>query len=211
MNAVDLLKNSKALLLRIHVITGWLIPEKELMNILIDQFGKKILESYSNVNTEEMEHAFRIRDTSVKDWGKALNLSLIDEVMTPYLNDRYEVSKLEEQAKSKTDMKTLPPAKMTDQEIVDTAWDVWSTTGKIDYISENCYQVLVDKSLLVLSNEQKHQLMSAANVYLKELEENDRNYFSNTDRIETQKRYAKKMAVGILFQQYKVTNNKIIL
>lgn len=210
MDAVSLLKNSKALLLRIHIITGWTIPANEFMNILVDQLCKKLLESYANVNTDEIEHAFRTRGTSVKDWGKAMNLSLFDEVMTPYLNDRYEVSKLEEQAKGK-ELQVLPPSKMSDQEIIDTAWDVWNVTGKVDYISDSTYEVLFRHSLIVLSIEQKQQLMTLANTYLCAIEEDDRNYFKNIDRSETQKRYAKKIAVARLFQEYKSAGTKIVL
>lgn len=83
---------AKATLLKIHVITGWTIPKDELMKILLDQFIKKLVESYPNVNPEEIEYAFRNYGTTVKDWGKAMNLSLIDEVMMPYLSDRKHLS-----------------------------------------------------------------------------------------------------------------------
>jgi hypothetical protein len=104
MSAGELDNWAMALLVKIHVITGWVIPEDEgHMNILVDQFRKKLTESYANVNTDETEYAFRVYGTTVKDWGKSMNLSLIDEVMIPYLEQRAEVSKVEEQ-------KALPPA-----------------------------------------------------------------------------------------------------
>jgi hypothetical protein len=84
------------LLLKIHVITGWNIPTDEIMDLFIDQFKKKLLESYKTVNVDEMEYAFRTFGTSIKDWGKSMNLSLIDEVMEDYLAQRREVGKLEE-------------------------------------------------------------------------------------------------------------------
>ena len=37
---------AKATVLKIHVITGWSIPKDDLMKILLDQFIKKIKESY---------------------------------------------------------------------------------------------------------------------------------------------------------------------
>lgn len=83
---------AKATLLKIHVITGWTIPGDELMKILLDQFIKKIIETYPDTNPEEWEYAFRNYGTGVKDWGKAMNLSLIDEVMSGYLSDRKELS-----------------------------------------------------------------------------------------------------------------------
>lgn len=82
----------KSLLLKIHVITGWVIPDAELLTILIDQFQKKMVESYPNTNPEEIEFAFRNNGTTVKDWGKAMNLALIDEVMIPYLQERHRIS-----------------------------------------------------------------------------------------------------------------------
>lgn len=83
---------SKSLLLKIHVITGWTIPASDLLIILIDQFQKKLVENYSNINIEEIEFAFRNSGTTVKDWGKAMNLSLIDEVLIPYINQRVRLS-----------------------------------------------------------------------------------------------------------------------
>lgn len=100
MNVGEFRATSYALLLKIHVITGWAIPEGEFQDILIDQLEKKLLESYPLVNPDEVEYAFR-NNTSVKDWGKAMNLSLIDEVMIPYLEKRRELSSLEEQKQPK--------------------------------------------------------------------------------------------------------------
>src|ERR1700753_4407468 len=69
---------AQALLVKVNVITGWIISDGTL-EILVDQFRKKIIESYGNCNPEKFEYAFRTYGTSVKDWGKQMNLSLIDE------------------------------------------------------------------------------------------------------------------------------------
>jgi len=87
-----------AMLLKIAVITGWTLPTQSLQNILVDQFKKKLLESYADCNPEEIEYAFRNYGCEMKDWGKQLNLALIDEVMRPYLQRRREQSFVEEQA-----------------------------------------------------------------------------------------------------------------
>ena len=87
---------AQALLVKINAITGWTIPD-ETTDVLVDQFRKKISESYANCNPDEIEYAFRNYGTSVKDWGKQMNLSLIDEVMIPYLGRRLELSRLEEE------------------------------------------------------------------------------------------------------------------
>lgn len=99
MQGAELQSTAKQTLLRIHVIAGWVMPPDELVLILIDEFTKKITESYGNVTMDEVCFAFREKSHSVKEWGKALNISLIDEVMIPYLEKRIEVSKIEEQKK----------------------------------------------------------------------------------------------------------------
>lgn len=90
-----------ALLLKIYAITGWTVPEGTMLTVFTDQFRKKIAESYATTNPDEIEYAFRNYGTTVKDWGKAMNLALIDEVMIPYLSRRADLSKVEDQ-------KTLP-------------------------------------------------------------------------------------------------------
>jgi hypothetical protein len=131
MTESEISKWGKALLVKIHVITGWVIPaseepgkESELMNILVDQFQKKMKESYFNVNADEIEFAFRTYGTTVKDWGKNMNLALIDEVMIPYLEARMAVSRLEEQKKAK--MIDAPKEKMSEQ----TYQDWYESTAK---------------------------------------------------------------------------------
>ena len=97
MTLTEIQTSAKEVLLRVHVIAGWTMPADELMFILIDEFAKKIVESYPNVTIEEISYAFRSGGHNVKEWGKALNISLIDEVMIPYLEKRFELSKVEEQ------------------------------------------------------------------------------------------------------------------
>src|SRR6185312_3967709 len=96
MNDLELRLKTNELLIKINVITGWSFPlDSETQRILKDQFFKKLRESYSDVNVEEIEYAFR-NNTEVKDWGKNINLFLIDEVMAPYLENRYDLSVKEE-------------------------------------------------------------------------------------------------------------------
>lgn len=96
----------KTLLLKIHVITGWEIPERELMGILIDQLIKKIRESYELINTEEVEYAFR--NNIVQEWGKAMNLNLIDEILQPFLIRRKQISDMEERLKPAPKQNLVP-------------------------------------------------------------------------------------------------------
>jgi hypothetical protein len=96
LNEVEFIVFSKKLLLQISVITGWALPTAEILNVLIDQFQKKLIEDYSGLNVDEIEYAFR-RATNIEDWGKELNLNLIDKVLKPYKEERFEASKIEEQ------------------------------------------------------------------------------------------------------------------
>lgn len=97
----DILKWGKALLVKIHVITGWTIPKQtELMNILVDQFTKKIIEQFGSLNPDEIEFAFRKYGTVIQDWGKEMNLNLIDQVLIPYINERFKISAIEQQLKA---------------------------------------------------------------------------------------------------------------
>lgn len=96
MSDVEVRLRTNELLIKINVITGWSFPlDTETQLVLKDQFFKKLKESYSDVNVEEIEYAFR-NNTSVKDWGKNINLFLIDEVMIPYLDSRFSASVKEE-------------------------------------------------------------------------------------------------------------------
>ena len=114
MDPEQLVLHAQALLLKIHVITGWRIPENEtLLTVLQDQFYKKLIEDYANVNVQEIEYAFRRFGTAIKDWGKDVNLNLIDTVMVQYLAERKSVSDMEE------NLKQLPEKpKPTDEQIL---------------------------------------------------------------------------------------------
>lgn len=85
------------LLLKINVITGWSFPvgenEKEtvvLHNILKEQFFLKLQESYGNMNLDEIQFSFR--NYPVKDWGKSINLNLMDEVVSAYMTEKQNLS-----------------------------------------------------------------------------------------------------------------------
>jgi hypothetical protein len=111
MNPSELKIWVEVFLLKISVITGWILPTNEVvMTVLKDQFEKKLLEDYPSLNNEEIEYAFRHSD--IQDWGKELNLNMIDQVLWPYELRRMELSKLEER------MQPPPPKKPYDPEEV---------------------------------------------------------------------------------------------
>lgn len=103
MNQTELKIWVKVFLLKISVITGWVLPSNDVvMAVLKDQFEKKLLEDYPSFNNEEIEYAFR--HSSIEDWGKEVNLNIIDKVLWPYEIKRRELSRMEEQ-------KAPPPEK----------------------------------------------------------------------------------------------------
>jgi len=117
---------SDSLLVKINMITGWVIPGGDLTDVLVDQFNKKFFESYPTVNPDEVEYAFRSAGTTVKDWGREMNLSLIDQVMIPYMEKRFELSKIEDQEKTKL-MLNSPSTETTDEDMI----YLWESTAQL--------------------------------------------------------------------------------
>jgi hypothetical protein len=114
MTKQELNSSALGLLVKIQVITGWVIPEDdEMEDILNDQFQKKLVEDYGNLNVDEIEYAFRKKGTAKKDCGKQMNLTLIDQVLDLYVENRLRVSEKEER-------KSNPPAQKiySDEEIL---------------------------------------------------------------------------------------------
>jgi hypothetical protein len=159
----DLIIWVDALLLKIHAITGWTIPEKKILTILVDQFRKKILESYPTCNPDEIEYAFRQSGTTVKDWGKSMNLSLIDEVMIPYLAKRFEISKVEEQKKIKM---IEQKNEMSDEELWEQTEALVKKGGyQVDLIPVGLYEWMDSNGNILFSSKDKMEYIERAILY----------------------------------------------
>lgn len=154
MNETERELSAYQLLIKIHAIRGWTIPASELMDILVSEFQKKLSESYANVNEEEMMYAFRNCEMDIKDWGKALNLSLIDEVMMPYLENRLELSKIEERLKQPVML--AEKTHLTDEDKAEWLMD-WKVMPdiNIELIPLIFYEFLDEKKLIPLTGKQK--------------------------------------------------------
>lgn len=87
---IDLM--SISLIYKLSAITGWSIPEKRMLGILLEQMSMKLKESYPYLNSKEIEYAFR--NTTVKDYGKNFNLITFGEVIDEYKEKRKEAVKL---------------------------------------------------------------------------------------------------------------------
>lgn len=165
MSAVELVQAVSTVIIKIHVITGWIIPQKEFVDILVDQLTKKFVESYPAVNIDEIEYAFR-NDTSVKDWGKAMNLCLIDEVMVPYLDARFELSRLEEQARKPKVLQASSEEgnrEIIDEELLKTTFECYKLIKNPFVIPESVFFYLEKTGKLVMSNRQKWVIMQRIN------------------------------------------------
>lgn len=109
--ADQLAKEAKALIGRIHVISGWNVPDdKYFLQILTNEFTKLLAESYKDLNVEEIAYAVRNYGLDVKDWGKNMNLSLIDKPISEYRRVRQCLSEVEERKKPVADIAYKPTA-----------------------------------------------------------------------------------------------------
>jgi len=163
--------SAETLILKISAITGWTVPISEMMAILIDQFQKKLQEGYRNTTVEEIEYAFRNRGIETKDWGKALNLSLMDEVMIPYLQERAELSKMEEHLKTK-------PMIEEKKQLTNEEWEEWIVDIRnypFELIPIACYDYLVREGRLSLTAAEKKIFMDKSmGIYAASIQEDVR-------------------------------------
>lgn len=80
----------------IAIITGWVIPDNKIYKEkLITQLVLKYKESYYDLNFSEISYAMRKYCSEVEDYGKSVNLALIDKVVKKYRNERFAVSEIE--------------------------------------------------------------------------------------------------------------------
>lgn len=99
MTLLALLKGVRIMFYKVHVVTGWHIPDDpNHMQVLEDQFCKKLLEDYRTLNFQEIEFAFRHYGGDIQEWGKSFNLSLFSQVVACYQARRNQVSLLEDRA-----------------------------------------------------------------------------------------------------------------
>lgn len=107
----ELPKHAKALILRIHTVTGWNVPDDTFfLNTLVSEFSKLLAESYKDLNVEEIAYAVRNYGLDIKDWGKNMNLSLIDKPISEYRRVRQCLSEAEERRKPVADIDYKPTA-----------------------------------------------------------------------------------------------------
>lgn len=154
---------AKGAIIKIHVITGWVVPSNELLNVLVDQFEKKMLEGYPTLNGDEFEYAFRTYGTTVKDWGKQMNLSLIDEVLIPYMEARRNVSAIEEQANAR--LLDSPKEDVGDQAMSEWFEDLRKRTLRLEFLPLMIYDWLEKKERIKKTAAEKYEYLQQAVAY----------------------------------------------
>lgn len=89
---------SQTILLRICASTGWKMPQNEYMaNALVKEFTLYLGENCKDMAVEEIMYSIRNYGLQVQDWGKDINLQLINQPLEDYRQARIELSRLEEQ------------------------------------------------------------------------------------------------------------------
>lgn len=100
MNGPELLTNVAECLLRIHIITGWNLPDDQrYIQLLTEELHAKLQEDFSMLNFQEISLAMRKNGVGKKDWGKNMNLELICGVLADYCEQRSRISEEEERLK----------------------------------------------------------------------------------------------------------------
>lgn len=103
---VELRTRLLKVLKRIHVITGWNLPQdQEYTGLLLDELHAKLKESFDMLNLREIVAAFRENGIGVKDWGKNMNLDLVCNVLGVYCEKRARLSLEEERLQNPPEQK----------------------------------------------------------------------------------------------------------
>jgi hypothetical protein len=145
MRGTDISQQVKATLMRINAITGWNLPTGPSLQILINETSEYLLQNCADMNPEEIAYAVRNFSGESKDWGKNLNIPLIDESVQKYRFSRAEVSEKENKAR----IAIQEPQKEEKKEELADWSDSWQSilkvaeTGGIKELNEIVISVLV--------------------------------------------------------------------
>ena len=212
MNSSEFSIWSKVLLSKTSVVKGWALPEGNNLIILMDQFKKHLQEKYSELTVEEFEFAFR-SDETVKDWGRPVNLSLIDQVMVIYLSKRFKASEHEQKAIEFKMPVIVPVIEITDQELIEGARQSFGLTGMHELISPDVFDLLVKEGEIKMTRKQKLELMESVERSVAARRKEDSDYSSDwakcIDPEERLRNECKKKAVANYFNQLKSSGEKI--
>lgn len=171
MKPEDVTTWSLKLMVTLHTATGWEVPEDELGVVLQDQFRRTLTEVYGNCNPYEIEYAFRNYGRSVKNYGKQINLGLIDKVIDLYRERRSDISKKEERMiESKQLEAPKLPTSMSDQTMLEWIEDIKQQIKNgavIDFMPPMVYEWLDKRGDMKLTDEDKKVIYDRAIQYRK--------------------------------------------
>jgi hypothetical protein len=156
-----------ALILKISVINGVNIPDKESMPILVEEMIIQFRNRYDMLNVDEIMYAFR--NYKSNDWGKNFNLKYFDDIIQQYIYRRKEVSELE-QGYSKPKEIEYIPVTITDDEMLEDLQYYVDKYHPADRFTNDfmmllplyLYDYMNDLNLINQSQEQKDWLMEKA-------------------------------------------------
>ena len=168
-----------AIIKRITIITGWITPEtKDDRSLLYNELAAFLLQSWPRYNSEEVVYAIRRYGLTIKDWGRGVNLQLINEALLAYRDERQRASDLEERAApiSLGPGKELPVIENLGPVDWAPEWErvkAQARDGKIEdlFVSTAIYDWLQKQGKINLSDAEKWELMEQCkNKYIGEIE-----------------------------------------
>lgn len=180
-------------------------PSEEEKSLLVSH----IISNYGTHTPAEVRLAFDMAIT-----GKLLNEKderldatcyenfsclYFSKIMNSYRKWAVQVFRFQENKMK--NFKQLPSPTMSNEEIIENALGVWKATKRYEFISESCYDALVNSGKLNLSTPEKKKLMVAAEPTLVDMETRDSNSFHGGKREDYRKLFAKKLAVRNYFQK----------
>lgn len=213
MNSEEIKLSSYSLIIKMNIITGWNILDKNLLEIFAEQLSLKLFESYSFLNQNEIEYAFR--NFSEADWGKNFNLNALDSVLKPYLSLRKELVQFE-----KEPVKTLPNAsqEISEKEMIKEVEEYLNRDElNLNFLPGYLYEYCEKLGLVHYNKEEKLSILEEAknqrrNIlanYAKTNKIDDIiafNQFCNMVKVdeldETEKLRVKELAKKIAFKKY---------
>lgn len=96
MSAIHVSTYAAGLMIRIHAAMGWSMPTDDVTtNALIHEFTQYVSESCGDMTPEEIAYSVRTNGVGVKEWGKNMNLALIDQCVSEYRAERARLSEAE--------------------------------------------------------------------------------------------------------------------
>lgn len=94
---IDYSITCKSILAQICATTGWDMPQNPFMsNAVVSAFEAYCKEYLSDMTGDEILYSFRRFGLNTKDWGKAINLQLINDPIQSYREVRREISDIED-------------------------------------------------------------------------------------------------------------------